>query len=95
MSPRVGKQFMLKGTQSIAVYVGAAYLDSKLTITGKQAIPGTSSHLDYKIEQENIDKWAGLLGANYNFNRDWSISMEYGQNGSKKRQFVSSLTRRF
>ncbi|WP_394150257.1 hypothetical protein [Vibrio maritimus] len=95
VSPRVGKQFMLKGTQSIAVYVGAAYLDSKLTITGKQAIPGTSSQLDYKIEQENIDKWAGLLGANYNFNRDWSISMEYGQNGSKKRQFVSSLTRRF
>ncbi|MGR5304804.1 hypothetical protein [Vibrio mediterranei] len=95
ISPRVGKQIPLKGTQSIAIYAGATYLDSRLTISGSQPIPGISESIDYKVEQENIDKWLGLVGANYNFNRDWSISMEYGQNGSKKRQFVSSLTRRF
>ncbi len=74
---------------------GQRYLDSRLTISGSQPIPGSSESIDYQVEQENIDKWLGLIGANYNFNRDWSISMEYGQNGSKKRQFISSLTRRF
>ncbi|MGR5457443.1 hypothetical protein ACPV5N_26515, partial [Vibrio alfacsensis] len=64
ISPRVGKQIPLKGTQSIAIYAGATYLDSRLTISGSQPIPGISESIDYKVEQENIDKWLGLVGAN-------------------------------
>ncbi|GEA60710.1 hypothetical protein [Vibrio comitans] len=99
VSPRIGKQIPLKGMSSVDVYVGVSYLDSNLTINGEHYINNIPSlegeHIDYKIEQENIDKWMGLVGASYNFNRSWAIQAEYGQNGSDKRQFVSSLTHRF
>ncbi|OBT09384.1 hypothetical protein A9264_08930 [Vibrio sp. UCD-FRSSP16_10] len=98
ISPRVGRQFPLSGSQSIAVFVGASYLDSRLTITGSVDVPGTGDLLDtidYKLEQENLDKWMALVGANYNFNREWSMSMEYGQKNSDKKQFISSLNYRF
>ncbi|MEZ9904602.1 hypothetical protein AB4343_07120 [Vibrio breoganii] len=96
VSPRVGKQIPLKDTSSVDVYIGVSYLDSTLTIYGEHygQLPD-DMHITYKIEQENIDKWMGLVGASYNFNRSWAIQAEYGQNGSDKRQFVSSLTRRF
>ena len=95
ISPRVGKQFAIKGSQSVSIYAGVTYFDSRLVLTGSQPIPGTNQSIDYKVKQENSDKWAGLLGANYNLNPQWSIAMEYAQNGSEKRQFVSSLARRF
>ncbi|GEA52236.1 lipoprotein [Vibrio inusitatus NBRC 102082] len=96
VSPRIGKQIPLKDTSSVDVYVGVSYLDSTLTIYGEHYgnLPD-DKHITYKIEQENIDKWMGLVGASYNFNRSWAIQAEYGQNGSDKRQFVSSLTHRF
>ncbi|PMG35883.1 hypothetical protein BCU93_17115 [Vibrio breoganii] len=96
VSPRIGKQIPLKDTSSVDVYIGVSYLDSTLTIYGEHygQLPD-DMHITYKIEQENIDKWMGLVGASYNFNRSWAIQAEYGQNGSDKRQFVSSLTRRF
>ncbi|QLE86603.1 hypothetical protein FLM48_16915 [Shewanella sp. Scap07] len=99
ISPRVGKQIATYLDQSVDVYVGASYLDSDLTIIGQHEIPlpgdGAAEYIDYKIRQENIDKWSFIAGANYNFNRTWSLSMEYGQKGSDKRQFVSALNYRF
>ncbi|GAM73590.1 salmonella typhi CT18 [Vibrio ishigakensis] len=96
--PRIGKQFHLKDSNSLDVYLGASYLDSTLTIKGQHyfktdALQG--EHINYKIKQENLDKWMGLIGASYNFNRSWALQAEYGQSGSDKRQFVSSLTHRF
>ncbi|GAM61675.1 hypothetical protein JCM19232_5976 [Vibrio ishigakensis] len=98
VSPRIGKQFHLKDSTSLDVYLGASYLDSTLTIKGQHyfktdALEG--EHINYKIKQENLDKWMGLIGASYNFNRSWALQAEYGQSGSDKRQFVSSLTHRF
>ncbi|PMG08658.1 hypothetical protein BCV00_04615 [Vibrio breoganii] len=95
VSPRVGKQIPLKDTSSVDVYVGVSYLDSSLTIHGEHYYGDNGEYINYKIEQENIDKWMGLVGASYNFNRSWAIQAEYGQNGADKRQFVSSLTHRF
>lgn len=95
VSPRVGKQIPLKDTQSIDVYVGVSYLDSSLTIHGEHYEGLDGNYINYKITQENVDKWMGLVGASYNLNREWAIQGEFGQNGSDKRQFVSSLTRRF
>jgi len=94
-SPRFGKQFSLSGMQSISVFVGAGFLDSDLILTGEQAIPETSSFINYEVHQSNTDKWMGIIGANYIFNHDWSISMEYGQKSSDKHQFISSLSYRF
>ncbi|MCL1094680.1 hypothetical protein [Shewanella kaireitica] len=94
-SPRFGKQFVLSGLQSISVFVGAGYLDSDLILTGEQGIPGTDAFINYKVHQSNTDKWMGILGANYIFNHDWSIAMEYGKKNSDKHQFISSINYRF
>lgn len=93
VSPRVGKVFSTVGSQSVAIYTGATYLDSTLTLTGTYTYQGVG--IDYKVKQSNTDKWAGLVGANYNFNRDWSLMMEYGWKSDRKHQFVSALNHRF
>ncbi|MGF1777976.1 hypothetical protein [Vibrio nomapromontoriensis] len=93
VSPRVGKVIPTIGSQSVALYTGATYLDSTLTLTGTYTYSGVG--IDYKVKQSNTDKWAGLVGANYNFNRDWSLMMEYGWKSDRKRQFISALNRRF
>ncbi|WP_394133254.1 hypothetical protein [Shewanella maritima] len=98
-SPRIGKQIPTYKNQSIALFIGANYLDSDLTITGQFQLPdfglGDNEYIDYKIRQENIDKWSFIAGANYNFNRQWSLAMEYSQKGDDKRQFISVLNYRF
>lgn len=63
-SPRVGRVFPLRSAGNLALYAGGSYLDSELTITGTQIIPGTTVGVDYKIEQQNKDNWTGLLGGN-------------------------------
>ncbi|MUK92898.1 hypothetical protein GNP80_10630 [Aliivibrio fischeri] len=93
ISPRVGKIFPITGPQSIAVYAGGTYLDSTLTLTGTYNYEGVG--IDYKVKQSNTDKWASLVGANYVFNQNWSLAMEYGWKSDRKRQFITLLNRRF
>ncbi|WP_125828488.1 hypothetical protein [Paraferrimonas haliotis] len=96
-SARIGKQFSWSRGHSIDGYIGASYLDSDLTLIGKHYLPvgEPNEYIDYKIRQENIDKWMMLVGANYNFNKVWSISAEIGYKSSDKQQFISSLNYRF
>jgi hypothetical protein len=99
-SPRVGKRFPMFDTHSLDLFVGVSYLDSSLTITGTFDLSPIGEELEgevinYKIKQENDDKWAGLIGANYTFNREWSMSAEYGQYKSDKKQFITSLNYRY
>lgn len=93
ITPRIGKVFPVKGSQSIALYTGATYIDSTLTLTGTYTYEGVG--IDYNVKQSNVDKWSGLVGANYTFNKDWSVSAEYGWVSDRKHQFVSTLNRRF
>lgn len=93
--PRAGKLFHFENDRSLAVYGGVSYLDSELRINGNQPIPGTDLSIDYKIHQENTDKWQGLVGANFNFNVYWSAMFEYVGFGGDRRQFIAGLNRRF
>ncbi len=92
-SPRIGKVIPLQQGRSIALYTGVAYLDSRLTLVGTYTFEGID--IDYTVDQENTDKWSGLLGANYNFSRDWSLMIEYSWSGDRKQQFISGLTYRY
>lgn len=84
-SPRVGRVFPLPSAGSLALFIGGSYIDSQLTISGTQIIPGTTVGVDYKIRQRNKDKWAGLLGGNWNITRRWSVAAEYhGFTGSRE-----------
>ena len=94
--PRVGKQLQFNNGSSLSLYVGSSYLKSQLTLSGSQPIPGTEESIDYKIKQENVDKWMGLVGGNYNFSKHWSLAFEYGGiGGGSRQQFITNLTYRY
>jgi len=89
-SPRVGRLFKLGSAGNLGVYVGASYLDSDLTAHGSLAIPETDITIDYTIDQSNKDKWAGIVGANWDINSRWSLMVEYnGFFGSRESLFAS------
>lgn len=93
ITPRIGKVFPFTASQSVALYAGATYNDSTLTLKGTYTYEGVG--IDYTVDQSNVDKWSGLVGLNYTFNRDWYISAEYGWVKNRKHQFISTLNRRF
>lgn len=93
-SPRFGKTFKLSPERNIAVYTGASYLDSSLTIAGTHYFPD-GANVDYKIKQDNTTKWAGIVGANLNINRYWSLGVEYTGFVGDREQFIMNFNRRF
>lgn len=95
MLPRVGKKFQFDNGSSLALYAGTSYLQSRLTLTGTQAV-SSSKTIEYTIEQRNVDKFMGLAGGNYSFNKHWSMAFEYGGiGGGNRQQFISNLTYRY
>jgi hypothetical protein len=89
-SPRAGRLVNLGRSGNLALYVGGSYLDSDLTALGSLAIPDTDVTIDYTIDQSNKDKWAGVLGANWDINGGWSLMVEYnGFFGSRDSVFAT------
>jgi hypothetical protein len=89
-SPRVGKLVPLGSAGNLGLYVGASYLNSDLTATGSLAVPETDVTIDYTVDQSNKDKWAGIVGANWDINSRWSLMVEYnGFFGSRESVFAS------
>ena len=88
-SPRAGRLFKLGKNGNLALYTGASYLDSELTAHGSLAIPDTDVTIDYTVDQSNKDKWAGILGVNWDLNDRWSLNVEYnGFFGSRESVFA-------
>ena len=94
-SPRVGYVFQMGNAGVLAPYIGASYLVSELTITGTETIPGTNIDVDYKIEQSNKDKWAGVIGANYDISKRWSIQAEYNGFTGSRESLIASVNYRY
>jgi len=94
-SPRVGKMFNLKNKGNLALYIGGSYLDSELTVDGSVTVPGTDISLEYTIDQDNKDKWAAIVGANWDINRNWSLQGEYNGFIGSRETWMGSVTWRF
>ena len=96
VTPRVGRVFPTGNAGNLAIYLGGSYLDSDLTITGTEVLPGPGGlAVDYKIDQRNKDKWAGIVGGNMDFNKRISLAVEYhGFTGSRE-SIIASLSTRF
>lgn len=95
VTPRVGKVINLGDHGNLALFVGGNYLDSELTVTGRYALPDDQLSLDYIIEQENTDKWNAVIGANWDINRHWSVTMEYDGFFGSREAYIAALTWRF
>ena len=89
-SPRAGYLIKMGNYGNLGLFAGASYLNSDLTAQGSLAIPDTDTTIDYTIDQSNTDKWAGILGANWDITRRWSVMVEYnGFFGSRESLFAS------
>ena len=89
-SPRAGHLFKMGNFGNLGLFVGASYLDSDLTATGSLAVPETDVTIDYTVEQSNTDKWNGIVGANWDITRRWSVMVEYnGFFGSRESIFAA------
>jgi hypothetical protein len=89
-SPRAGHIFKMGNYGNLGLFVGAGYLDSDLTAYGSIAVPETDVTIDYTVEQSNTDKWNGIIGANWDITRRWSVMVEYnGFFGSRDSVFAA------
>ena len=89
-SPRAGYLLKMGNYGNLGLFVGASYLDSDLTAHGSLAIPETDETIDYIVDQSNTDKWNGVLGANWDITRRWSVLVEYnGFFGSRDSIFAA------
>lgn len=89
-SPRAGYLFKMGNYGNLGLFVGASYLDSDLTAHGSLAVPETDVTIDYIVDQSNTDKWNGILGANWDITRRWSVMVEYnGFFGSRDSIFAA------
>jgi len=96
-SPRVGKVFNLKNRGNLALYVGGSYLDSDLTATGSYPVLAIDDDftIDYRIDQQNKDKWNAVVGANWDINSRWSLQAEYNGFTGSRETWMGSLSWRF
>jgi hypothetical protein len=89
-SPRAGYLLKMGNYGNLGLFVGASYLDSDLTAHGSLAVPETDGTIDYTVDQSNSDKWNGVVGANWDITRRWSLMVEYnGFFGSRESIFAS------
>ncbi|WP_221075208.1 hypothetical protein [Agarivorans aestuarii] len=94
-SPRLGKVIPFQNGNSLAVYIGASYMDNELRITGSQQIPGSDDEINYQISQRTADVWEPIVGANYTFNKEWSAFFEITGSSGGRQQLTGGINRRF
>jgi hypothetical protein len=95
VSPRGGRIFDLGRKGRLSLFAGANYLDSSVTAEGTVALPDDLLVIDYTIEQENKDKWNGVVGFNWDINRRFSWSAEYNGFTGSRDAFVSTVGWKF
>ena len=96
VSPRFGFTLNPKRRHRVALFVGATYLDASFDIVSSVVLPLSQVdpsledvEIDYKIRQDNKDKWNYLLGLNYELKKAWSVQAEVGFGGSREDVIVS------
>jgi opacity protein-like surface antigen len=100
-SPRAGWRFRTQTGGSVAAYVGASFVDSKVQLDNQQVIetgsPGNNVPeeivFDYSISQKNEDSWSYLAGVNWDISRQWTLQGEYAVGG--RQGLLTSLVWRF
>ena len=94
-SPRIGKTMKLSDEGTLSLFIGGGYLDVEMDLTGTIDIySGDLDTIEYKIHQENTDKWNALAGFNWEPNKHWSINLEAGFLGSRE-NIIMGMTYRY
>ena len=94
-SPRIGKTMDLADKGTLSLFVGAGYLDVDMDLTGVINVnSGDLDTIEYKIHQENTDKWNALAGVNWDVTKHWSFNLEAGFWGSRE-NIIAGMTYRY
>lgn len=93
VTPRAGRVLNLGRWGNLALFGGANYLDTELTIAGTVGVDGFM--IDYTVEQENPDKWNLVVGYNWDISSRWSWSAEYNGFIGTRDAFISSVVFRY
>lgn len=76
-----------------AIWVGAYYQYTEHTQTGTFILPGPLP-VDFSADVEDKSPWNPVIGGEYYFNEQWSLTLEYGF-GDDRHQSLIGLTHRF
>ncbi|WP_141705948.1 outer membrane beta-barrel protein [Vibrio rumoiensis] len=103
IQPRVGYNFPLDHGFELALYTGASYMDTRQTISGGFNLETMEATKDFdaphtiafEVEQENTNKWAGILGFNLSLNKHLSAAMEYTGIVGDRTQLILMINGRF
>jgi hypothetical protein len=87
-----GRTFDLRPPEhQLEIFVGGSYLDASFDITNSVVLPLSDAdpslsdvRVDYKIEEENADKWNFVVGGQYQFSKRWAIQGQVGFLGSRQ-----------
>lgn len=88
MTPLIGYTFTDYGTR---LFVGAQYQDLKEEITFNVIADG--KQLSGRVGLQSED-WAGVIGTDYSFNRNWSANLLYSQ-GVDRKNAILGISYRF
>jgi hypothetical protein len=100
ITPRIGMTGDMGNRGTVAVFMGATYLEAEVDIAGSIAFdtPGGPSGevttLAFQITQRNKDRWNYLIGFNWDLSKHWGFMTEAGFGGSRE-NFIAGVTFRF
>jgi hypothetical protein len=100
ITPRIGMTGDAGRWGTIAVFVGATYLEAEVDLTGSISFDtpggpeGDTTTISFLINQQNKDRWNYLIGFNWELNRNWAITAEGGFGGSRE-NFIGGITYRW
>ena len=100
ITPRIGMTGEMGERGTVAVFIGATYLDAEVIIADEIVFDtpggpeGDQTLLSFRINQRNKDKWNYLIGFNWEMNRSWSVNVEAGFGGSRE-NVIAGATYRF
>jgi hypothetical protein len=94
VSARVGTSFQVQNWGIISPYIGASYMDTQGTSSQSDAeVSGGPSleGLSYTIDQENITKYAGLIGFDWSLTKHHAFDLE-ANIGDGRQNYVAIYT---
>ncbi len=96
VTPRVGRVVNMGRGGNLALFVGGNYLYADFTVVGTIVVPELNDlTIDYTLEQKNKDPWNGVLGLNWDINKNISWMIEYNGFVGSRTAFITGATWRF
>jgi hypothetical protein len=96
---RTGRYWNISESLLLSAYVGADYLNVDQTVNGTTRLPdafpdGDDLNVRYRIDQDNTDKWSGLVGMTFGLKRGIGVIAEAAF-GEDSHRFMASAYYRF